>query len=110
MIINKKIVEIFKPLNIPVKFMEYKGGADKYIVFSTTGDRDDIPVDDENMFQIINVGMNYYYKNPEDMMLIEDIKKILKENNFKIISSQDIHQNGSDYYNRTFYTRYVNEI
>lgn len=110
MIINPLIIKVFKPLNIPVVFCEYTGESDKYIVFSTTGQYNDEYSDDEANFERINIGLNYYYKNPEDIVLINDINRILKENKFKIISQKDVIKNGSDYFNRSYYLSYTSSL
>ncbi|WP_032118890.1 MULTISPECIES: hypothetical protein [Clostridium] len=110
MIINKKIIEIFKPLKIPCVFMEYNGQAERYLVFSTTNQANSEFADDNAMAEKINVGLNYFYKKPEDMMLIEEINKVLKDNNFSIASQRDIHKNGTDFYNRSFYLEYKNNF
>ncbi len=109
MLINQKIIEALKPLNIPVAFCEYKGDASKYCVFMTTYDGEALYYDDVANSQLLRVSLNYYYNNPKDMQLIEDIKRLLKSSNFVIISSQDIHANGSGFFNRAFYIKYTNQ-
>lgn len=110
MIINKKIIQALKPLNIPISFMEYKGNENKYIVFSTTNQSDSWFYDDKATNEIVNVGLNYYYKNAEDMLLIEDINMLLKKNGFKITSQRDIHKVGTEFYNRAYYLKYVSNL
>ena len=107
MIINKNIIQMFSVLKIPVTFMEYKGSEDKYIVFSTTGQIDSNFQDDNYNSETVNVGLNYFYKNPEDMAFIDSINTILRENDFKIISSRDVKVQGSEFFNRAYFLRKI---
>ncbi|WP_415335545.1 hypothetical protein [Clostridium perfringens] len=109
MLINPLIIKILKPLEIPVALLKYNGNSTKYIVFSTTNQKFDSFYDDEANSEIINVGLNFYYTNVEDMALIEKIKTILKENNFTIISSRDVGC-VDGVYNYAFYCRYENKF
>ncbi|HFC9286527.1 hypothetical protein PTM93_06085 [Clostridium perfringens] len=109
MLINPLIIKILKPLEIPVALLKYNGSSTKYIVFSTTNQKFDSFYDDEANSEIINVGLNFYYTNVEDMALIEKIKTILKENNFTIISSRDVGC-VDGIYNYAFYCRYENKF
>ncbi|MDZ4993299.1 hypothetical protein GNF80_10020 [Clostridium perfringens] len=109
MIISPQIISILKPLKIPVCLMQYNGKSDKYIIFSTTNQKDSSFYDDEANSEIINVGLNFYYSKSEDMSLIGNIKDILKENNFTIISSRDIGINDG-VYNYAIYCRYENKF
>ena len=80
---EEKIVEILKPLNIDIDFLEYRGKSDKYIVFNIYDQGDAEFFDDKNDSEINYITLNYWYKSIKDKGLYKQIKKIMKKNGFK---------------------------
>lgn len=96
--INKRIIDALKPLNIPVAYMTIGKQADRFIVFTIYNEKDTDRFDNKNLSETYYVSLNYWYKNPNDLSVYKQIKQILKENKFKFDGSNDLKD--GDYYGK----------
>lgn len=88
--INKTIREVLKPLRIPTYYMECSEKTDKYIIFNVYNEQDTDVFDNENISETYYITLNYWYSNPDDIVLYKEIKRLLKQANFKFDGSSDI--------------------
>ncbi|MEG2056824.1 MAG: hypothetical protein RRZ84_02800 [Romboutsia sp.] len=88
--INKKIIDILKPLSIPAYYMSAGKQVDKYIVFSIYNEKDTDRFDNKNLSETYYITLNFWYKKPSDLVLYKQIKELLKENRFKFDGSNDL--------------------
>lgn len=95
--INKKIVDILKDL-VPIYYQETSTKPDKYIIFSIYDEQDSMFYDDTNLSETYYITINYWYKNPSDLMLYKQIKNILKSNGFIFKGSSDLQ--GGEYFGK----------
>ena len=86
---NSKILNVLKDI-VPVFYQETKQKSDKYIIFSYYDEKDSMFYDDANLSETYYITINYWYKNPSDMMIYKQIKNILKSNGFIFDGSSDI--------------------
>lgn len=106
--INGKIIQALKPLNIPVNFMEYSGSSNAYLIFSTTGANDINYQDDKSTAELTRVGLTFWYKDISKVTLISEIKKLMKVNGFKKLTERDVRDNG--YFGRAFTFSHLEEL
>lgn len=88
--INKRIIDILKPLNVPVYYMETGKQADKYIIFNIYNEKDTDKFDNRNLSETYYIALNYWYSNPSDIALYKEIKRILKEHKFRFDGCKDL--------------------
>ena len=86
---NSKILNLLKDI-VPVFYQETKQKPDKYIIFSYYDEKDSMFYDDANLSETYYITINYWYKNPSDMMVYKQIKNILKSNGFIFDGSSDV--------------------
>jgi len=86
---NSKILNLLKDI-VPVFYQETKQRYDKYIIFSYYDEKDSMFYDDANLSETYYITINYWYKNPSDMMIYKQIKNILKSNGFIFDGSSDV--------------------
>lgn len=96
--INKKIIETLKPLNIPVAYMSTGIQKDKYITFTVYNEKDTDRFDNRNLSETYYIALNYWYKNPGDIVLYKQIKQLLKDNKFRFDGGNDLKD--GDYYGK----------
>lgn len=94
---------IVNGVEIPVKYLVYKGHGEPYVVYTPTSNGDVFTADDEIQnyntyydFDIYSKG-NYY-------AIAEAIKAIMKANNFSYVPSQDsteMYEEDTEYYHKT---------
>lgn len=103
--INSKMIEILKSLNIPVYWMEYDGDEKEYIIFQTNNVDDIRYFDDNAHAEKIEIGLVYWFNSTAGTEKINIIKELMKENEFIRLSEKDIKN--EDYYGRSFRFQYI---
>ncbi len=103
---NDLILNIFKNftvdgVEIPVKFLKYKGDKTTYIVFSEIDDSPALCSDNECDYSVKQFDFDIYttgnYKN-----ILKAVKQKLKENGFTWVGdSPDMFENDTGYYHKT---------
>ena len=96
--INKKIIDTLKPLEIPTYYMSTGKQLDKYITFSIYNEKDTDKFDNKNLSETYYITLNYWYKNPSDLKLYKQIKEKLKSNGFTFDGGNDLKD--GDYYGK----------
>lgn len=86
---NSKIISLIKDI-VPIYYQETTQKHDKYCVFSYYDEGDGMFYDDTNLSETYYITLNYWYKNPVDMMLYKQIKNILKSNGFTFDGASDL--------------------
>ena len=104
--INQKICDVLKVLNIPVIYYDTNQSKDKYIIFSVYNEIEINHSDDTKNSIEYSISINYWFKDPKDIGLYTEIKKILKENGFIFKSSKD--RKDGNYYGKNMDFIYVN--
>lgn len=79
--IDKKIIETLKVLDIPV-LQEIKRKADRYILFRVYNNKDTEFADNKNLRERYFITLKYYCLNPDDKDLYYSIKDLMKGNDF----------------------------
>ncbi len=106
--INSKIIETLEPLNIPTHWMEYSGEDVEYIIFQTNN-ADDINYSDDIAYkENIEIGLIYWFKTPAGASKIDEIKRLMKQNNFIKLNERDMKDD--DLYGRSFRYRFVKDL
>lgn len=98
--INKKIIDSLKVLNIPVVYMEINKKKDKYVIFSIYNEKDSMFCNDTNLAEKYYITLNYWFNNPSDIGIYKEIKKLMKENGFIYDSGTDLRKDG-DYFGKS---------
>lgn len=100
--INELICKIMKGLNIDCYYLEANCKKDKYVIFSIYNENrlDQNLYDDDYIATTYNIQLSYWYKNPNDINLYEDIKNKMKENGFYLKSVLDRKE--GEFYGKTF--------
>ncbi|MDY2883451.1 MAG: hypothetical protein SOT71_12450 [Romboutsia timonensis] len=106
--INSKIIQALEPLNIPVYWMNYDGNDAEYIIFQTNSQKDIRFTDDTADAESSDIGLIFWFNTPSGASRIQQIKDLMKANNFIKISERDMYDKG--YYGRTFSFRYVKDF
>lgn len=89
--INKKIMEIFKSLNINCFYQECPESSDFYAIYSVYNETDDDVLENESQSSVYYVTINYCYsKDCKSLDKYKLIKKAMKENGFKFDGIKDI--------------------
>lgn len=101
--INSKVISALDSLNIPVHFMKYAGDEEKYIIFQTVDIENSKIYDDDIHGEVIDVSLIYWYKNPRDIIITNEIKRVMKENNFTRVEEKDLIDD--DYFGRSYLFR-----
>lgn len=94
--IDKKIIETLKELNIPV-LQEIKRKSDRYILFRVYNNKDTEFADDKNLRERYFITLKYYCLNSDDEDLYYSIKNLMKDNNFAFEDGGGLPQEG-DYF------------
>lgn len=108
MFINSKIIEVLEPLNIPIHWMEYSGDDLEYIIFQTNNVDDIGFSDDTASKENIEIGLIYWFKTPAGAFKIDEIKMLMKQNNFIKLNERDMKD--EDFYGRSFRYRLVKDL
>lgn len=107
-LINKIIIDVIKSLGIKCYFMEAANPGDKYVLFNTFLERDTDILDNKSMSTTYYIQLNYWYKNPVDVVLYKQIKETMKTNGFKYDSCKD--SKDGDYYCKAFDFKYKERV
>ncbi|MGL5642207.1 MAG: hypothetical protein ACRDDM_08060 [Paraclostridium sp.] len=108
MMINSKIIETLQSLNIPIHWIEYSGDDVEYIIFQTNNQDDINYCDDIASKENIEIGLIYWFKSPAGASKIDEIKKLMKQNNFIKLNEKDMKD--EDFYGRSFRYRLVKDF
>lgn len=97
--INKLIVEILKPLRIPVCFQKYSGRLIEYITFHEYFQNgEDFDDDEESLtahYIQVDVWSKYDYTN-----LVKQVKRLMNKNGFIRINEIDLYEEESKTYHK----------
>ena len=86
--INSKVIYALDSLNIPVHFMKYDGDEEKYIIFQTVDIENSKIYDDDIHGEVIDVILIYWYKNPRDTIIINEMDVNYVQKDVKIKKTQ----------------------
>lgn len=106
--INSKIIEVLKSLNIPIYWMEYDGDEKEYIIFQTNNVDDIRYFDDNAHAEQIEIGLLYWFNSPTGAEKINEIKNLMKLNGF--IKQNEKDMKNEDYYGRSFRFKYIENL
>lgn len=98
-------------VNIPVSFMYYEGHDEPYIVYMNTDMDNSLSGDDDLIGYVTYYDFDVYSKGNYNN-IIESLKEILKQNNFKwqpSRSSADMYDTETGYYHKTLSFAYLKE-
>lgn len=98
--INKKIIDALKVLNIPIVYQEISNKQDKYVIFNIYNEKDSMFYDDTNLCEKYYITLNYWFNNPNDIGIYKQIKKLMKENGFIFDNCTDLRKDG-DYFGKS---------
>lgn len=89
---NKKIVDIIESLGIKAYYHKALSSKDKdkYVIFNIYDEEDTYVFDNNSLYTIYYVSLNYWCKNIEDLDLYKDIKIKMKENKFIFDGCTDV--------------------
>lgn len=90
-------------VKIPVKFLKYEGHDEPYVTFMQQDADNSYSGDDELLGYVDYYDFDVYSKG-NYTNIIEELKRILKENEFvwqPSRSSQDFYENDTGYYHKT---------
>lgn len=89
--INKKIMDIFKSLNIPCYYQQCTDKKDYYVIFKVYNEQDVEVIDNKSVATIYYITINYWYKKTcKDIEKYKLIKKEMKSNGFKFDGVTDL--------------------
>lgn len=106
--INSKVIHALESLNIPVYWVNYDGEEMEYIIFQTNNQDDIKHHDDTASVEQIEIGLIYWFNSPAGASKINEIKVLMKENDFIKLSEKDMKD--EDFYGRSFQFRYVKNL
>ena len=95
---NSKITSLLKKIVPDIYYQETTQRHDKYCIFSYYDEKDSMFYEDTNLSETHYITINYWYKNPSDLMLYKQIKNILKSNGFTFDGASDLKE--GDYYGK----------
>lgn len=111
-LINKKVLDTLKPLNVPIGYLKYSGEEDIYITFHEYLQSGDDFEDDEEVFTGHYVQVDVWSKT-DYTELVKNIKSYLKLAGFKRLDESDFYEIDTDLYHkgiRFFYLESKEEI
>lgn len=103
---NDEILKIFANfkvdgLEIPVKFMKYKGEKTTYITFQEISNNPAFISDDECEYSVKQYDFDIYTKG-NFMNILKEVKKKLKANGFTWVEdSSDMYEDDTEFYHKT---------
>ena len=106
--INSKIIQALKSLNIPIHWIDYNDDESEYIIFQTNNQDDIRYYDDVASAEQIEIGLIYWFNSPAGAENINKIKLLMNENGFIKLNEKDIKD--EDYYGRSFRFRYIKNL
>lgn len=90
-------------VTIPVKFLKYEGHGEPYVVWMSQDMADSLSGDDDLIGYVDYYDFDVYSKS-NYLEIIEEVKRILKENGFvwqPSRTSQDFYEEDTGYYHKT---------
>lgn len=106
--IRKIIVEVLKPLNVPVTFQKYSGKADTYITFHEYFETGEEYEDDEETLTAHYVQVDVWSKNDYEE-LVKKVKENLTKIGFKRINEVDLYEEDTKIYHKGLKFYYLEE-
>lgn len=106
--INSKVIQVLKSLNIPIHWIDYDGNESEYIIFQTNNQDDIRYYDDIANAEQIEIGLIYWFNSTVGVEKINSIKALMKENGFIKLSEKDMKD--EDYYGRSFRFKYIENL
>ncbi|MEG2246424.1 hypothetical protein [Clostridium sp.] len=88
--INKIIKDLLKDICPDIHYQKASNKTDKYIIFSIYDEEDTMIYDDNNLSETYYITVNYWYKNPSDIVIYKKIKEKLKSNGFTFDGAADL--------------------
>jgi hypothetical protein len=102
------IIDILKPLKVPVAFQKYTGKASTYITFHEYMGRAEGFEDDEEVFTGHHVQVDVWSKK-DYTNLVKDIKIKLKDVGFKRLDEADLYEKDTGLYHKGMRFFYLEE-
>lgn len=106
--INSKVIQALKSLDIPIHWIDYDGNENEYIIFKTNNQDDIRYYDDIAHSKEIEIGLIYWFNSTAGTEKINSIKTLMKENGFIKLSERDMKD--EDYYGRSFRFKYIESL
>lgn len=106
--INSKIIQALKSLEIPIYWMSYDGDDKEYIIFQTINQSDINFSDDLASKENIDIGLIYWFKDSLGAENIDKIRFLMKNNGFIKLNEKDLKDD--EYYGRSFRFRYIEDL
>lgn len=106
--INSKVIQALKSLNIPIHWVDYDGNEKEYLIFQTNNQDDIRHYDDTANAEQIEIGLIYWFNSTTGAEKIYSIKVLMKENGFIKVSEKDMKDD--DYYGRSFRFKYIKSL
>lgn len=94
---NKKIIDILKPLNIPVRYVEYSGDSDCYAIFTIYSETENNFSDDSEGSVVYDLSINLWFKSSKYIDTYKEIKRLMKANGFIFNDVTDLGKDESYY-------------
>lgn len=107
-LINRKVMESLKEVEVPISFQKYNGKKEEYITFHV------YRVDGEEYEDDKEVLIGYYIQidiwNKRDYTeLVEKVKEEMQKNNFKRIAEVDLYEEDTKIYHKGLKFYYLEE-
>ena len=106
--INSKVIQALKLLDIPIHWIDYDGNESEYIIFQTNNQDNIRYYDDMANAEQIEIGLIYWFNSTTGIEKIDNIKALMKENGFIKLSEKDMKD--EDYYGRSFRFKYIENL
>lgn len=104
--INKAIIDVLKPLNIPVSFQIYTGTADPYITFFCYLENGELFADDMQKGTGYYIQVDLWSKN-NYTTTVEQIKSVMGQAGFSFLSATDLYENDTKIYHKAMRFYYL---
>lgn len=106
--INSKVIQTLKSLNIPIYWIDYDGNESEYIIFKTNNQDDIKHHDDTADAEQIEIGLIYWFTGYEGVSKINEIKVLMNENGFIKLNEKDMKD--EEYFGRSFRFKYIKSL
>lgn len=106
--INSKVIQALKSLNIPIYWISYDGDESEYIIFQTNNQDDIKNHDDTASAEQIEIGLIYWFNSYAGVERIDKIRVLMKENGFIKLNEKDMKY--EEYFGRSFRFKYIKSL
>ncbi|WP_040210854.1 hypothetical protein [Clostridium polynesiense] len=106
--INKTIIEILKPLNIPVTFQKYTGKAETYITFHEYLTSGEAYEEDEEALIGHYIQIDIWSKG-DYTVIVKEAKEKLRKAGFRRLNESDLYEEDTKIYHKGLKFYYLEE-